>query len=123
MKWVHNDVASFYYGGAKSVNEYNKLIEERRKKNNYVASNHQDLIDQIDVNGYAILKNAFSKDVVANLREEFDRNVQNNNLSLDNEHFTFISDPLYNSKTAFSIATSDLIYEISSEFFRCVPSL
>tara|TARA_R100000005_G_C4966159_1_gene180898 strand:- start:398 stop:1234 length:837 start_codon:yes stop_codon:yes gene_type:complete len=123
MKWVYDDMASFYYGGAKSVHEYNKLVVKRREKNNYTASKHSDLIDEIDTNGYAIIKNAFSEDIVKRLSEDFNRNVRENNISINNEHFIFIPDPLYNSETAFSIATSDLIYEISSEFFRCVPSL
>jgi len=123
MEWLFGDDALFYYGGAGSVRKYNQVVEQRRAIYGYESFKHKRTIEELEKDGFSIVKNAFPAETLANLSREFQACVDMGLTSIDNEYFTFVKDPLYNSKTSFDIATSNIIYEISSEFFKCVPSL
>ena len=122
-KWLTTKQLGFYHGGLAAVNYFNERIGERRGDYPCLTNKHDKLISEINTNGYAKLEGVFTKRQIEALGQDFDTAQASGLVSQDNEFFTMIQDPLYASKTAFEIATSDLVYEIATEFFQCVPSL
>lgn len=123
MNWVYNDSSLFYYGGSQSVEDYNKKVTDRRNKFNFLSNKYVETIQELNNNGFTIIKNAISMNQINSLNIEFDECIKNNKVSVNNDYFTMVSNPLLNSKTSFDIATSDMLYDIAGEFFNCVPSL
>ena len=121
--FILNNNPLFYYGGRNSVERYNQAITNRRILHGYTENKYSQIVTSLNDNGFAIIENVFNEQTIRNLNTEFQQCIDKGNITADDEHFTVIKDPLYNSKTSFDIATSDLIFDISSEFFGCTPSL
>jgi len=123
MNWYTKEDLGFYFGGNQEIQKYNTNITKRRAEYPCETTNYLGVINQIEDNGYCIIPGVFSKEIVDNLKQEFDNNCLLGNIASDDEHYTMISDPLYYSKTSFNIATSDIIVDIASEYYKCTPYL
>jgi hypothetical protein len=123
MKWYTEEDLDFYFGQLQEVEKYNKSISERRYKFPHLTAKYADVIEDIKKDGYCIIPGVFSGKIIQELKEQFEQNVKYGNVSSDDEYYTMISDPLYNSRASFEIATSDIIFEIASEFYKCTPAL
>ena len=122
-KWFTSEQIGFYHGGRQSIQKFNEIISERKKQYPCGSQTQEDTVKSLHSNGYVKIENVFTEEQILNLRKEFDIAHTKGLVTQDNHSFTVIKDPLYVSKTAFDIATSDIIFDISSEFFGCVPSL
>ena len=121
MNWLRRSDFAFYKGGERALKYYYDSLKKRKEEYPYKYKKYN--IKPLQKEGFHIFQDVFSKKQIESLKSEFDFCVDNNKINLSDEYFTIIDSPLLNSKTSFEIATSDIIYDISSQFFNCVPSL
>lgn len=121
MKWVNKTDTEFYLNGLAGMKDYFFHLNNRRQKYPYDFTSKYS--KEIFKNGFCRIPNVFSGKVIENLNIEFQQCVLSGNVKHDGEHFTMLQNPLLNSKTSFEIATSDTLFNIASEFFKCTPSL
>ena len=114
MNWLRRNDFSFYKGGEKALKHYYDSLKKRKEEYPYDHKKHN--IKSLQKRGFHIIERAFSKKQIESLKNEFDFCVANNRIISSDDYFTMISDILLNSKTSFEVATSDIVYDISSSF-------
>lgn len=123
MIWYTEKDDGYYFGGKEERKKFNYFLEKRKETFPCLTDKYGDIIDEIKTKGYSIISNVFSDKVIKNLNLEFKEKKEKGEISLEDDHYLMLSDPLYISKTAFDIATSDIVVDIASEFYGCTPFL
>jgi len=125
MQWYKENDARCYWGGANEVYKYNSALSTRREFHPATNNNtHGKTINSVNQDGYCVMKQAFNKEKVLQLREHLDSCIKAGiNIKRKNEYEAVVNQPLYNLDLAAEIAFDDLFIDIATEYFGCSPAL
>lgn len=124
LGWLEKSDPRAYRTGVQGVNAFNEAITSRRQKLPYTEQKYTSVVNDLEENGFAVLRQAIDKDKLLNLKEEFERAIRDDkNVKENNKHFLVAADPLLNCPTALELAFSDIVRDIASEYFSCTPAL
>ena len=125
MNWIYNNDARFYHHGKHGVDYYNQQTLSRKEK--YPFENkgiYKENIESLKNNGYTIFKNVISHDLIDAILDKTNYLIKNtDNLKSHDEHYSAVNQPYIQSDECFEIATSDLLFDVGTEFFDCTPAL
>lgn len=123
-EWLATTDERAYRGGAQNVKMFNDAIVRRRDKYPVGTRQYEGVIGDLNEHGFAVLRNAVDKNLLLKLKEEFDSEIEKgSNLKEMNSHFAVVDQPLLHCPTAVELAFSDIVQNISSEYFQCTPSV
>jgi len=123
-QWIERDDPKSFFGGEASALAYEAALADRREKYPVNTNKYPNIVRDLEENGFHILKNAIDAETIANLKEEFAKELnKGQNLLEHNQHFSVIAQPLLHCPTATKLTFSDLALDITSEFFKCTPSV
>jgi len=116
----------FYKGGYRTINYYNEQITKRREKYPFeINDEYNQYVKQVNDKGYCRVENFFDKDLLLQLKKEFDeaRSKNQNVRSVQENNHVQMIEPFLNSPTAHKIAFDDRLIQIATGFFDCVPGI
>tara|TARA_R100000152_G_C6777385_1_gene207205 strand:- start:1538 stop:2407 length:870 start_codon:yes stop_codon:yes gene_type:complete len=125
IRWFGPNDAANYFGGKASVEYYNKECMARREKYNHKNENkYSNVIEDLNVKGYSVLKQVFDKDKLLKLRQEAEHCISTGeNVKRRDDYHAVVDDPFLNCPTAVDIAFDDLLVDIATEYFDCTPGI
>lgn len=124
IQWLDERDPRSYFDGRTGVEKYNSACMERRGKYPYALNDHKDTIEELNTDGFCILKNAFDIEKLLKLKEETEATIFTGQyLKVNNDHWQTIEQPFLHCPTAVDIAFDDLLINIASEYFQCTPAL
>ena len=125
MNWIYNNDVRFYHHGKHGVDYYNQQTLSRKEK--YPFENkgiYKENIESLKNNGYTIFKNVISHDLIDAILDKTNYLIKNTeNLKSHDKHYSAVNQPYIQSDECFKIATSDLLFDVGTEFFDCTPAL
>ena len=124
VQWIDERDPRSYFGGRTAVEKYNNACIERRDKHPYILNDHKDTIEALNTDGFCILKDAFDVEKLLRLKEEAEAVISaGQHLKVNNDHWQTIEQPFLHCPMAVDIAFDDLLINIASEYFQCIPAL
>lgn len=125
MKWYDASDERCYYGGQRSIDYYNRKLQERQEQYPWdLADKYPDVAAELEEKGYCVLRQVFNRDMLYRLREEAEQALRDERLLKKNDaNMKMVSHPLLNLPMAFEIAFDDLLIDVSTSYFRCLPGL
>mgnify|MGYP001257604276 CR=1 FL=1 len=97
--------------------QYPNLIEPTLKWTNPA-------VEKLKKDGFAVMEGAADLEKISLLREELDRMIRDKeSLGKPNEYFVQVRDPLLVCKPALDLALSQVVREVSTEYFEAQPSI
>ena len=124
MKWYNEKDLNCYTGTAEDIRKYNQCCLIRRNLHPVVSEKYKNVVDDLENNGYAVIRNAVDRERVLELSRETEELLKDpKNLKLNDTHLQMINQPLHTAKKAFNLATDDVLVNVASEFFKCTPAL
>ena len=124
IQWYDANNANCYRGGKRAVDMYNVACTDRRQAHPVATKKYKNIINTLNTDGFCVVKNAVDPALPQQLKKEFDNQATaNENLKEHNEHFTVVDQALVNCPTVKDFAFSDLVTDIASEYFNCLPAL
>ena len=125
MNWYYQNDANYYHYGKKGVDYYNQQTILRRDK--YPFENkalYSSNVEDLNTQGYTIFKNVLDLDILDSILDKTEYLIKNEqNLKSHNEHYAMIADPFLHVNEAFELATSDLLFNVATEYFNCIPAI
>ena len=111
IRWFGPNDAANYFGGKASVEYYNKECMARREKYSYKNENkYSNVIEDLNIKGYSVLKQVFDKDKLLKLRQEAEHCISTGeNVKRRDDYHAVVDDPFLNCPTAVDIAFDDLL--------------
>jgi hypothetical protein len=123
-QWYDITSANCYRGGKQGVEMYNAACTDRRANYPVATEKYKDIIAALNTDGFCVIKNAADPIKLKQLKNEFEIQVAaNENLKEHSEHFTVVDQALVNCPTIKDFAFSNLVLDIASEYFNCLPAL
>ena len=124
IQWYDATNSNCYRGGKRGVEMYNVACTDRRASYPVTAKRHTDVVAALNTDGFCVLKGVADPIKLLQLKNEFEiQAAAKENLKEHNEHFTVVDQALVNCPTVKDFAFSDLVLEIASEYFNCLPAL
>jgi ectoine hydroxylase-related dioxygenase (phytanoyl-CoA dioxygenase family) len=124
VSWYTQTDARCHRGGYEAVQRFNEAILARRQKYPVSTEKNKEIVDNLLEKGYYVIENAFAREKVAKIREDFEKQLElGKNMKELNKHFAVIEQPLVHCPSIFDFAFNDRIIDIASEYFKCLPAL
>jgi len=124
IEWVKSTDSRAHRTGAEGVKLYNNACIARRKQYPVVTENYKDTINELNENGFAVMRNVLDKDLLLKLKKQFEEQLKKKeNLKENNDHFSVVDQPLVHCPHTVELAFNDLVINIASEYFKCTPAL
>lgn len=125
MEWYEADDPRCYYKGQESIDYYEgQLCARRQRYSGSLPDRHPQVAAELEEKGYCVLRQAFDMDTLARLREEAEAALADESLLKKNDaNMKMVSNPLLNLPTAVDIAFDDLLADIATSYFHCVPGV
>ena len=128
-RWVTDKENEFYCGQQKAINRYNTKIAERREKykqfDHEGSEKYQDVIDSINIKGYAKVKNFFDLKQLDLLANEFRQKLKTGEhiKSVQAGSHLQLVQPFLNSDYVLNIAADKRLIDIATTYYKCLPAL
>ena len=101
MNFLTQDHLGYYRGGAPVVEYYNQKIRERREKYPFtINEKYLPMVEEMNQNGFCIMKDFFDKDILTNLLIESDALFLSNSektKQVQNGSHTIVTEPFLNT--------------------------
>ena len=111
-------------GGNQAIEMYNFSLMRRRKKFPYDKKDYHGVIEDLDSKGYSVLKNCLDKNYVLKLNEKIQSRMNDYSLLKTNDkRYKTFAEPLLCCEEIIDLATTEPIFNVASEFYKCIPSL
>ena len=125
MNWYGANDPRAYVGTTEEIQKYNIALRERQQTSPYEREiKHSDIVNEIEENGVAILRQAINTEQILRLKAETEKLLEKpENLKFNDTHLQMIRQPLMATSLGFELATHDIVAEIACEYFKCIPSL
>lgn len=122
--WYDSSDSRCYAGGKDAVMSYNEACLSRREQHPLIENKYQHIADELEEKGYCVLKNAFDRDRVLKFHEETTALMSDTkNLKFNDAYLQMVDQPMLKSRSALEFAFDDLIVDIASSYFQCIPAL
>lgn len=125
MEWYGADDPRCYYKGRESIDYYESELQARRRRYpGALADKHPDVAAELEEKGCCVLRQVFDAGRLARLREEAEAALADVRLLKKNDaNMKMVSNPLLNLPSAVDITFDDLLADIATSYFRCVPGV
>lgn len=125
MQWFYNNDARFYYHGKQGIDYYNQETISRRNTYSFENKNlFQNHIESLNKDGFTIFKNVVDHDLIDSILDKTSFCIEKKeNLKSHDAHYSAINQPFLQSEECFELATSDLLFNVATEYFDCIPAL
>ena len=125
MNWLTNDDARFYHYGKHGVDYYNQQTLERKKKYPFENKNlYQNHVASLKKDGFTVFRDVIPHDFIDSILDKASFCIKKKeNLKSHDAHYSAINQPYLQSDECFQLATSDLFFDVATEYFDCTPAL
>ena len=125
MNWLTNDDARFYHYGKHGVDYYNQQTLERKKKYPFENKNlYQNHVASLKKDGFTVFRDVVPHDIIDSILDKASFCIKKKeNLKSHDAHYSAINQPYLQSDECFELATSDLLFDVATEYFDCIPAL
>lgn len=107
------------------VSKFNENLKKRRRKHPYKvkSKSNKHIVEQLKSDGLALVKGAFSPEKIKKLKDKFEDLSENKKIiKKTNIHRTLKgSNALLNFPEIMEYACSDIVFDVVSGFYECVP--
>jgi hypothetical protein len=110
------------WDGERDIKKYIHARNHRLKKYGPVdTSNYLDAVNDVENNGYAVIKNFIDIDILKIVKDSFDAIKQKGQLQYNDNYTEQVGHPLLTCPGVTDVAFNDEVIKLAKTFFGCMP--